>query len=180
MIWLNLVVLAAAATSTRGADSRRPGAAPPFAFFFLPAHLLRLASAVACSLLQWTASEGEPQVENRAVESDVGYLRERALELSAPGTRAVTRAQSSRVQPLVTRTSRGADALTLGVDARVHRVVELTFRVQRTQALELSASGTHMGHACSASGKLPPRYANLAGGGGLLSLSQSTRRFIHL
>ena len=33
-IWLNLVVLAATGASTRGADSRRPGAAPPFASFF--------------------------------------------------------------------------------------------------------------------------------------------------
>ena len=126
LLWwisLNLVVLAAAGASTRGADSRRPGAAPLLLSFSLLAHLLRLASAVACGLLQQTASEGEPQVENRAVESDVGYLRARALELSAPGTRAVTRAQSSRVQSLAARTSRGADALALGVDARVHQVV---------------------------------------------------------
>ena len=158
--------------NTRRRQPQARGRAP-FCFLFLPAHLLRLASAVACGLLQQTASEGEPQVENRAVESDVGYLRARALELSAPGTRAVTRAQSSRVQSLAARTSRGADALALGVDARVHRVVELTFRVQRAQALELSASGTCRGHACSASGKLPPRYANLAGGG--YSRSRSRR-----
>ena len=34
-IWLNLVVLAAAGTSTRGADSRRPGAAPLLLSFSL-------------------------------------------------------------------------------------------------------------------------------------------------
>ena len=103
------------------------------------------------------------------MESDVGYSRARVLELSAPGTHAATRAQSSGVQSLATRTSRGAAALALGVVARVYRVVELTFGVQRAQALELSASGTRMGHARSASGKLPPRYANLAGGGYSLS-----------
>ena len=154
--------------NTRRRQPQARGRAP-FCFLFLPAHLLRLASAVACGLLQQTASEGEPQVENRAVESDVGYSRARVLELSAPGTHAATRAQSSGVQSLATRTSRGAAALALGVVARVYRVVELTFGVQRAQALELSASGTRMGHARSASGKLPPRYANLAGGGYSLS-----------
>ena len=46
LLWwisLNLAVLAAAGASTRGADSRKPGAAPPFAFFFshppLPCYL---------------------------------------------------------------------------------------------------------------------------------------------
>ena len=154
--------------------ARAPSPPPPPAV----AHPARRGGGVEFFLVRRTASEEGPHVENRAVESDVEYSRARALELSALGTRAVTRAQSSRVQSLATRTSRRANALALGVDARVHRVVELTFRVLRGEALELSASGTRMGHACPASGTLPPRYANLAGGGYSHSRSRRAGSYI--
>ena len=125
---------------------------------------------------QCRAEKRQCRAERRQCRAERRRCRAERRQCRAERRRC--RAEQRQRRAVAMRTSRRAPALALGVVARVHRVVEFTFGVQKEQALERSASGTHMGHARSASGKLFPRYSNLAGNGFSRSRSRCAGSYI--